>query len=61
VRTTAKADHPRRVVDRLGEQAVRELVEAFHAGTSKWRLAERYGISVSSVKRIIRNRSLLLR
>jgi hypothetical protein len=54
VRTTAKADQPHRVVDRLGEQAVRELIEAFHAGTPTWRLAERYGISLSSVKRLLR-------
>ena len=54
VRTTAKAAEPHRVADRLGQRAVRELVEAFDAGTSKWRLAEQYGISLSSVKRLLR-------
>lgn len=61
VRTTAKAAEPHRVVDRLGEQAVRELVEAFEAGTSKWRLSEQYGISLSSVKRLIRNSDEVIR
>lgn len=54
VRTTAKAAVPHRVLDRLGEQAVHELVEAFRAGTPQWRLAERYEISLSSVKRMLR-------
>jgi hypothetical protein len=54
VRTTAKADEPWRVVDRLGEETVRELVEAFQAGTPKWRLAAEYEISLSSVKRLVR-------
>lgn len=31
---------PHRVVDRLGEDAVRELVDTFQAGTPKWRLAD---------------------
>lgn len=53
VRTTAKAAEHHRVVDRLGE-AVRELVEAFEAGTSKWRLAEQYGLNLSRVKQVIR-------
>ena len=55
VRTTAKAATPHRVADRLGEEAVRELIEAFQTGTPKWQLAERYGVSLSSVKRLIRD------
>jgi hypothetical protein len=55
VRTTAKATEPHRILDRLGEEAVSELIEAFRAGTPKWRLAEQYGISLSSVKRLVRN------
>jgi hypothetical protein len=43
-----------RVGDRLSEVDVQRLIAAFAAGTSKWRLAERYGISESSVKRLIR-------
>ena len=43
-----------RMVDRLGEADQEQLVVAFTAGTSKRKLAERYGISESSVKRLIR-------
>jgi hypothetical protein len=43
-----------RVRDRLSEAQVRQLVEAFQAGTPKHELAERYGISLSSVKRLLR-------
>jgi DNA invertase Pin-like site-specific DNA recombinase len=43
-----------RVGDRLGEAEIEELIGAFTAGMSKRKLAERYGISESSVKRLIR-------
>jgi hypothetical protein len=43
-----------RLVDRLGEQVIRELLTESRAGTPQRELAERYGISVSSVKRILR-------
>jgi DNA invertase Pin-like site-specific DNA recombinase len=43
-----------RVRDRLSEAEVRQLVKAFQAGTTKHELAERYGISLSSVKRVLR-------
>jgi FixJ family two-component response regulator len=43
-----------RMVDRLGAADTERLVAAFAAGTSKRELAERYGISESSVKRLIR-------
>jgi AraC-like DNA-binding protein len=43
---------PRRVVDRLGEDAVRELIEARRAGAKLLELAQRFRISESSVKRI---------
>jgi len=43
-----------RMVDRLGEADQERLIAAFTAGTSKRKLAERYGISESSVKRLIR-------
>jgi hypothetical protein len=52
VRTKPNSTVPRRVVDRLGEDAVREMIEARHAGAKLLELAERYGISESSVKRI---------
>ena len=44
---------PRRVVDRLGEDAVREMIEARQAGAELRELVERYGISESSVKRVL--------
>jgi hypothetical protein len=44
-----------RLVDRLGEQIIRELLTDSRAGTPQRELAERYGISVISVKRILRH------
>jgi AraC-like DNA-binding protein len=55
VRTTAKAAEPHRVVDRLGEQAVQQMIEERRAGVELRELAERYGISLSSVKRLLRS------
>ncbi|HVI69250.1 MAG TPA: hypothetical protein VM581_02220 [Magnetospirillaceae bacterium] len=40
--------------DRLDEAVVRKLVAQFQAGTPKWKLAEEFGISESSVKRVLR-------
>jgi len=42
------------VRDRLGEERVQELVASFQAGTAQATLATRYGISLSSVKRLLR-------
>lgn len=53
-RTTVKIDQPRRVVDRLGEDAVREMIETRRAGASLKDVAEQYGISESSLKRLFR-------
>jgi hypothetical protein len=41
-----------RLVDRLGEQIIRDLVADRSAGATKQVLAERYGMSSSSVKRL---------
>jgi hypothetical protein len=41
-------------VDRLGEQIIRELLADRRSGATKRELVERYGISMSSVKRILR-------
>jgi hypothetical protein len=50
------------VGDRLSEADIERLVTAFTVGTSKRGLAERYGISESSVKRLIRAaRSVVVR
>jgi Winged helix-turn-helix DNA-binding len=43
-----------RLIDRLGEQIIRELLRESRAGITQPRLAERYGISLSSVKRLTR-------
>lgn len=44
-----------RVSDRLSDSEVSMLVMAFSRGASKRELAERYGISESSVKRLLRS------
>lgn len=43
-----------RVSDRLSEAEQQALIASFQAGTSKQKLAERYGIGMSSVKRLLR-------
>ncbi|WP_214111392.1 hypothetical protein [Acrocarpospora catenulata] len=43
-----------KITDRLTDEEVRKLVESFHAGTPKHVLAQEYGISLSSVKRLLR-------
>jgi hypothetical protein len=45
---------PQRVVDRLGEETVRELVEAWRAGAKLRELVVRYEVSESSLKRLLR-------
>jgi hypothetical protein len=54
--STASAPRARnwRVVDRLGEQVMSDLLRDSCDGTTQRLLAERYGISVSSVKRLLR-------
>jgi len=54
VRSNPKAIGPRRVVDRLGDETVRELVEARRAGAKLRELVERYEVSESSLKRLLR-------
>jgi uncharacterized protein (DUF2235 family) len=54
VRSTPLSTRQWRVGDRLSEADTEHLVAAFTAGTSKRKLAERYGISESSVKRLVR-------
>ena len=43
-----------RLVDRFGEQIIRQLLEDRRGGATMRELVERYGISMSSVKRILR-------
>lgn len=44
--------------DRLSEDDIRQLISAFLGGTPKSKLAECYGISLSSVKRILRRHGI---
>ena len=46
---------PRRVADRLGEDVVREMIEARQAGMKVTDVAKQYGISESSVKRLVKS------
>jgi hypothetical protein len=54
--TAAPTKAPRhwRLVDRLGEQVIGDLLRDRHADATRGALAERYGLSVSSVKRVLR-------
>lgn len=54
VQSEGKSGRQWRVADRLTETDVRLLVVAFEGGTPKWKLAEQYGVSESSVKRLLR-------
>ena len=49
-----RLDEPVSVEERLGPAVVAEMVADFEAGTAKWKLAARHGISESSVKRLLR-------
>jgi len=53
VRTQRRLTEPRRVADRLGEEGVRELRCARERGATLAELAKRFGVSVSSVQRIM--------
>jgi hypothetical protein len=54
VSSTGRSDRQWRVSDRLDDADTRLIVKAFEQGTPKWKLAEQYGISESSVKRLVR-------
>ena len=54
VRTTARTNERRTLQDRLNADDLRRLIVAYHSGTTQRELAERYGISVTSVKRLLR-------
>jgi len=47
-----------RVMDRLGEPGVCRLASEFRAGVTTRELAERYAMSQSTVKRILRKRGV---
>ncbi|WP_163513579.1 helix-turn-helix domain-containing protein [Fodinicola acaciae] len=54
VSSTGRSPQLWRVADRLNEDEIRLLIAAFMAGTPKVQLAKQYGISLSSVKRLLR-------
>ena len=62
VRTSVRSAHLKpqawRLTDRLSGQDIEALVQAFVEGTPKWKLAERYGISLGSVKNLLRERGI---
>ena len=54
VRSAPNSDRPRRVTDRLSDSDLRALLRDVEQGTPKWQVAEKYRISESSVKRLVR-------
>ena len=54
VHSAGRRDQAWRVSDRLSEADTRALIAAFAEGTPKRELARHYGVSESSLKRIIR-------
>lgn len=54
VRSAPLSTRQWRIEDRLPDADTERLIAAFTAGTPKRKLAEQYGISESSVKRLIR-------
>lgn len=53
VRSTGKSERQWRVSDRLSEADTAKIVALGHEGVSKVQIAKRFGISHSSVKRIL--------
>ena len=47
-------ERPGRPSDRLSEADVREIVDRFRAGVPKHKLAAEYGMSLSTMKRLLR-------
>ena len=54
VRSTSRGGGPVPVRERLGDAGLRELLASRRDGTLLRTLAERYGISLSSVNRVLR-------
>ncbi|MEV6013755.1 hypothetical protein AB0M29_44390 [Streptomyces sp. NPDC051976] len=54
ITSTGRAPSRGRVVDKLSDEQVSALIGEFHAGTIRKELAAKYGISLSSVTRLLR-------
>jgi DNA-directed RNA polymerase specialized sigma24 family protein len=55
---SGQASRVRRVHDRLSADDIQQITQHFGAGTSKRVLADRFGISLSSVKLLLRQRGV---
>ena len=54
MRSVGRADRPWALADRLSQVQVQDIAESFIASVAQRNLAERYGISMSSAKRLLR-------
>jgi hypothetical protein len=54
VRSIGRVGQPRTLRDRLTDAAVREIALSFQIGTPRYKIAAQFGISVSSVGRLLR-------
>ena|SRR6266498_1542990 len=54
VSSTGRTERVWKLDDRMSDADIRLMADAFRRGTPKWKLAEQYGISESSVKRLLR-------
>ena len=54
VRTLAPAYRKHYVAERLGEMVIKTIIEDFEAGTARHLLADRHGISVRTVGRLLK-------
>jgi DNA-directed RNA polymerase specialized sigma24 family protein len=60
VRSTGRVGRVWALNDRLSEADMQAIVQKFRAGTPKQELAEQYGISLSSIKRLLRRHDIRL-
>jgi len=54
VRSTGRGGGSWSIIGRLSDADICEIVDRFHAGEPKHRLAQDYGMSVSTLKRLLR-------
>ena len=54
IRSTGRAGRPHSLKDRLTETSVQKIILSFQGGTTRKKIAEQHGISVSSVGRLLR-------
>lgn len=61
VRSTGRVGHVHNVEDRLGEETVCKIIDDYRAGVTGQELADRYEVSLSSVRRMLRKHGGRLR